>query len=435
MSENRVDVAVVGGGVGGLAAAALLAGAGKSVRLFEKAPRLGGRAITQDVGGFRFNLGPHALYRAGSGLRVLRRLGIEPRGGVPGVSGGFALRGGARHALPGGFLSLVSTGLFGLAAKLETARLLAGIARIDAARYDGEALTSWLEREIRHPEVRLLIGALVRLATYANCPDRLSAGVALRQLQQAVGGSVLYLDGGWQTMVDALRDVATAAGARLAEQSRVDAVTADQNGWLLRPSAGSPVAAAAVVLAVEPQVAAALTAGSAGATLAAWAAAAEPVRAACLDVGLKRLPQPRALFALGVDAPVYLSVHSAVARLAEGERASVQVAKYLPVGAASDAKTDQRQLEGVLDLVQPGWRGELLEQRFLPDMVVSHALTGAASGGCAGRPGPAVNGADGLFVVGDWVGAEGLLADASFASAECAANAILARPADKRAAA
>jgi hypothetical protein len=54
-------------------------------------------------------------------------------------------------------------------------------------------------------------------------------------------------------------------------------------------------------------------------------------------------------------------------------------------------------------------------------MVVTNALVTAAGGGLAGRPGPAVPRVRGLYVVGDWVGAEGQLADASLASARRAA--------------
>jgi hypothetical protein len=49
----------------------------------------------------------------------------------------------------------------------------------------------------------------------------------------------------------------------------------------------------------------------------------------------------------------------------------------------------------------------------------------ARGGGLAGRPGPAVQGAAGLYVAGDWVGADGMLVDASFASARRAAELCL----------
>ncbi|MFS0705596.1 phytoene desaturase family protein [Cellulomonas sp. 179-A 9B4 NHS] len=53
-----VRVVVVGGGVGGLATAALLARGGAQVTLLERHDRVGGRAGTWEVDGFRFDTGP-----------------------------------------------------------------------------------------------------------------------------------------------------------------------------------------------------------------------------------------------------------------------------------------------------------------------------------------------------------------------------------------
>jgi phytoene dehydrogenase-like protein len=189
----------------------------------------------------------------------------------------------------------------------------------------------------------------------------------------------------------------------------------------VRLADGSSAPAAVVVLATAPREAAPLLQGAARARLEGWAASLVPVRAACLDVGLSRLPRPRARFALGIDRPLYLSVHSAVAELAAPGHALIQVAKYLPISGREDPAADERELEGLLDLVQPGWRALTVTRRYLPRMVVCNALVTAAAGGLAGRPGPAVPGVRGLGVVGDWVGGEGQLADATLASARRAA--------------
>lgn len=57
MSRAR-EVAIVGGGIGGLASAALLAADGHRVTLFEAGPAFGGRAGSWEHGGFRFDTGP-----------------------------------------------------------------------------------------------------------------------------------------------------------------------------------------------------------------------------------------------------------------------------------------------------------------------------------------------------------------------------------------
>lgn len=432
--QMTADVVIIGGGLAGLAAAAYAARGGRSVTLCERAPAAGGRAATSAEGEVLFNLGPHALYAGHCAEAVLRELGVSYRGHKPSPSGAFGIARGAKHALPGGLVSLLTTGLFGLPAKLETARLLAGFGRLDPTPLERVSAADWLAGSIRHAEVRALVEALFRVSSYSNDPQRYSAGAAIAQLQHALGKGVLYLDGGWQTLVDGLRNAATSAGARVLTSARAEAVAPDAAGWQVRLADGAVIRSAAVVLAIAPDAAAALLDGAAQATLRQWAAAAIPVKAACLDLALQRLPQPRASFALGIDQPLYLSVHSAVARLAPQGQAVIHVAKYLgPLPA--DAKAVEAELEGLMDLVQPGWRPLVVARRFLPDMLVTHALPTAAAGGTAGRPGPAVPGVAGLYVAGDWVGADGQLADASLASARQAAALLAAGAGASRAAA
>lgn len=429
------DVVVVGGGLAGLAAATYLARAGRSVTLFEKSRSLGGRAATHTKGDFRFNVGPHALYRGGCGITVLKDLGVTFSGGVPSASGGYAVDNGVKHALPGGFLSLVTTGLLRLPGKFETARLLGTLSKIDASGLQRMTARQWLDTTIRQPDVRRLVQALFRVSTYTNAPERQSAGNAVEQLQTALGKNVLYLDGGWQTLVEGLRAAAESAGVRIVTGSRVEAIDGDATVRGVRLSDGTLCQAAAVVIAASPADAATLVPGAGGEIMREWANTSTPIQAACLDVALSRLPQPRATFALGIDQPLYLSVHSAVAKLAPAGGATIHVAKYLDPDVPSDAKSDERQLEGLLDLVQPGWRELVVDRRFLPSMTVYHAMVTAAQGGTAGRPGPAVPGIANLYVVGDWVGPEGLLADASLSSAKQAARLISSAPVLRAAAA
>lgn len=417
-------VIVIGGGLAGLTAANFAANSGCQVMLFEKSQAVGGRAATSEKSGVLFNLGPHALYRGGQAFKILRELGVEFTGGVPKVDGTLAIDGGRKHSLPGGTLSLMTTSLFGLSAKLEAARALTDLPKIDAATLNHLTVNEWLNKEIRNQDLRRLLAALFRLSTYANDPDRLSASVAVSQFQMALAKSVLYPDGGWQTMVDGLRAKAESVGVKIVAEARVAQIELDETGKVAGVclSDGSLHSADAVIIAASPGEACALMEGGQKTLLGEWAKKAVPVKAACLDVALERLPEPQATFALGIDRPLYLSVHSAAAKLAPAGKAMIHVAKYLGSENPADPKAVERELEQLLDLVQPGWRELLIERRFLPAMTVVNSMATAEQGGLAGRPGPAVTDIKGLFVAGDWVGADGWLADASVASGKRAAE-------------
>jgi phytoene dehydrogenase-like protein len=102
----------------------------------------------------------------------------------------------------------------------------------------------------------------------------------------------------------------------------------------------------------------------------------------------------------------------------------IHVAKYLSPDNRQEAGEIERELEQFLDLIQEGWKEALVYRRFLPDMIVMNALAESRTGGIAGRPQPRVEEVPGLYVVGDWVGDEGLLVDASLASAQRAGEMI-----------
>lgn len=441
---------VIGGGIAGLAASIYLARAGRTVTVFERRPHLGGRAVTHLRRGFRFNLGPHAFYRGGPGWQVCRELGIPIRGGVPDGSG-IAMLGGDRYRFPGNFLSLLTTNLLPLSARFEAAKLFFRIRRIDAKRFADMTVREWLDANVKNERLRQTTEALFRLATYSDHAEEQSAAVALAQLRSAMRG-VIYVDEGWQRIVDALHGAAVSAGVNFVTSSHIvgvehhlGAVTAIALGELeqdLQRSStrsmklprmdedarGTRLPASAVILAVDPTTARDLVDGL------DFVPPPRPVLATCLDVALSNLPRPTPKFALGIDRPLYYSVHSAWAQLTPKGGALIHVAKYRKSGQAADdeiefdgsrrtptAAADEAELESILDEMQPGWRERVVHRRFLPSMTVSNALVRPH----APRPNT-VTAVKGLYLAGDWVGDEGILSDAALASARAAAKAILA---------
>lgn len=421
----RADVVVVGGGLAGLTTATFLARAGYAVTLIEQSQHLGGRAITQNEKGFHFNLGPHGLYRAGQAANVLHELGVSFKGGTPTRGGNYAIRQGKPFALPLGLRSLLTSRLFGIAGKLEVSRVLASLGKIDATSMQHLSLQDWLHQAIRLPSVRQLFEALVRLTTYTNAPERISAGAALAQLQLAFSG-VIYIDGGWQVLVEGLRQAAQAAGVQFVIGAQVASIEHDRTVRAVRLTDGEVCQTTAVVLAINPKAASQLVGSDRCTTLHRWMSTASPVQAACLDVALERLPRPRNLFALGIDQPVYFSVHSAYAKLAPQDGAVIHVMKFLDATASkSDRKSDEQELEALLDLLQPGWRNQVVVRRFLPQITVAHAIPCVSQSGAIARLSPRVPEIGNLYVVGDWLGGDGFLLDAALSSAKQAVDMII----------
>jgi phytoene dehydrogenase-like protein len=256
----------------------------------------------------------------------------------------------------------------------------------------------------------------------------MSAGAALDQLRLALAGNVWYVDGGWQTLIDGLRDRALARGADVRSGARALSVRDEGGGLCVRLADGEVIRARTAVLAVGPAAVCELLGLATDAPLARWAAGRQPVKAACLDVALGRLPRPEHRFALGLDRPLYYSVHSASAKLAPEGVAVVHLMKYLGAEPYGQAEAVRQELEGLLDRLQPGWRDQVVARRFLPGLTVAHALPRADSGGLVGRPAVAVRERPHVYLAGDWVGREGMLADASAASAAEAARSVLAEP-------
>lgn len=407
------EVIVVGGGIAGLTAAAFAARAGAKVRLWEGAPELGGRARTREQKGFLFNHGPHALYLKSAGKRALDALGIDPPGKRPQLANAFLVRDGQLHAAPAGLGDLAKTSAFSAADKIAFGVAFAQVSGGFKGR-PGETLAAALKRLSSSLPAQAGVKAFARVSSYSNAPDIVAADAIFDQIRAANGG-VRYLDGGWGAMVASLAAKARSLGVTIETGARAGRIARDGAGWRAVRADGESRLAAAVVLAVAPDEAAAL-APEAGALKAA-AAAAVPVRAASLDVALARLPEPGRSFALGLDEPTYFSVHSAAARLGPEGGALIHVSRYLAPQEAPSKQT-RAQLEHLLDLMQPGWRDVLIAEQWLPMATVSHDMPQAARGGLKGRC--PVNAAPGLFAAGDWVGEEALLSDAAFASGRLA---------------
>lgn len=421
---SRTDVVVVGGGLAGLAAATYLARSERSVALFEKAGSLGGRAATSNYDGYLFNRGIHGLYTGGATEEVLKDLGITYSYGSPKET--FLLHEGQIFPFPASASALLGSHLLKMGDKLELMRIFSTLPRIRAESLAHLSVQEWLERTIKHPVDRQILASTACVFTYCSNLDLVSAEVFVSKLQLSLKHPVLYIDGGWQTLIEGLRQAALQAGVHIQSGSRVTAVVY-QNGRVqgVQMGDGSVIAAASVILATSPDDAVKLVDSGAYTSLREIIDPLVPARVACLDVALRRLPVPRYPVVQDLERPRFLSAQSVYSRIAPEGGAMIYTFKMLDPMHPGSPEQDERELEDLLDTAQPGWRDSLVKRIFLPHIEAIGMLPTASGGGYAGRPGPAVPGISNLYLAGDWIGS-GFLSDPSMGSARQVAQLILA---------
>ena len=400
----RTDVAVVGAGLAGLAAARLVQAQGHDVLVVDPSEP-GGRGRTDLRGEVRFNRGPHALYLGGDAERLLRQFGLPLHGGPP-SGAGSGLVGDRIGSLPGTASQLARTKLLSWRGKAAIASLMVRLPRVDASSLASTTFAQWLDGLDLPTDSRQLVEMLARVSSYTNAPEVVSAELVVGMMQSAMRTGVRYLDGGWQTLVDALAD------GLPVHRSTVTSVRRDGAHVVVERAGTAPVVARSVIVAAGgPEVTARLL----GRSPFTVGPAAE---ARCLDLATSAPARPGLL--LGVDTPLYLSNHCPPARLAPDGTFVVHVARYLSDGDSTAPKEAHDELTSFA--ARAGIDAQhVVDLRYLHRMTTVSAVAVAEHGGLRGRPSVDDSGEPGVFLAGDWVGPHGHLLDAVMASAEAAA--------------
>ncbi len=288
-------VVVVGGGIAGLAAAHRLAREtrGASVTLIESDTRLGGKIVTERVGGFVLEGGPDSfLASKPRGLGLCRELGLADRlhGTNPQLRRTYVLRGGQLYDLPEGLSGLVPSRLgpiarSGLLSPWGKLRLAGEYFIAPRAGSGDESVAAFVQRRLGAEAYERLIEPLLS-GIYAGDGAQLSLAATfpqLRQTEQTSGGLIKGIlaarraapapaskgnqpKTGFLTAPTGLGEIVEALEARLTgvEILRGVSVTgleAAGKGYSLRLSNREARAAEAVILATPAFVTAELVAG------------------------------------------------------------------------------------------------------------------------------------------------------------------------------
>lgn len=437
--DKTNEIVIIGGGLAGLTAAVYLSQKGKNVTIIERSTEIGGRARTTVKDGFYFNQGPHALYADGIGPKVLDELNVRYNGKKVDSSNYFITKNGKIHPLPIKLSQLLKTKLLkGLTSKFETIAFFAKLNKMDLDKLDKINFQEWLDNNFKNSDSKDFIKMLGRIATYTYNAENVTAKLALNQIKIAVAGGVIYIDEGWQTLVDQLSNIAKRNGVKFVYGKNVVSIRQryDTNGtnrqplWKITLSDNTALSYHYVIIATNPSHVYSLLRTSTlidPTFLDQLEKINRPARVATLDLALTGLPNPKVYGAYGLDNPLYLSLHSAFAKLsADGHGVLFHAMKYLDSSVVPNPVQDKMELEALLDKVQSGWRELVVRQRFLPSMIASNSfLDHDSKGFMKNRPDIKVPGVDNLYIIGDWVGPDGMLADTSFSSAKAVALKIL----------
>jgi oxygen-dependent protoporphyrinogen oxidase len=282
------EVAIVGGGIAGLAAAHVLARRGVAFRLFEAAPTFGGVIRSEQCDGFLMEGGPDAiLAQKPEGLALCRELGLTDRliPTNPHQRAVFVLHKGHLHPLPEGMMLAVPTRVL----PVLTSRLFSWPGKLrmgldlvlPARRQTGdESIASFLRRRFGQ-EVVSRLGEPLLAGIHSGDPERLSIeatfprfvdlerrhGSLIRGLWSTPraetpgappASAFLSLEGGLGELVAAL--VARLPAESLRAGSPVRSVVKAAAGFTLEVEGLGPVAARAVIVAAPAPKAASLVA-------------------------------------------------------------------------------------------------------------------------------------------------------------------------------
>jgi squalene-associated FAD-dependent desaturase len=410
-------IAVIGGGLAGIAAALDCADAGAEVTLLESRSRLGGAAYSFSRDGLRADNGQHVFLRCCTAYRgLLERLRatdgvtLQPRLAIPVLAPGRRrawLRRSRRlpaplHLAP----SLARFPFLSVGERLALARAMKALDAVDPddRAADDRSLGDWLAEHGQGPAALESVWGLIIRPTLNLDPAEASLAQAAQVFQTGLLRDAAAGDVGYgRVPLSEIHDVAArralrSAGVEVRLRTGVTTITPEPEGGFTVEISGAPTLAAdALVLAVPHDRAARLLPPG---------ALSDPRRLAGLGrspiVNLHVVYDRRVLglpFAAGVRTPVqWVFDRTASAGLERGQYLVVSLsAADAELGMTVDELRD-RYLPALADLLRAA-RTARVENLFVTR---EHSATfRAAPGARASRPGPRTK-LPGLALAGSW---------------------------------
>lgn len=219
-------VIVIGGGLAGLSAAARLAKQGYRVDLIEKAPKLGGRAVTIAMKGFTFNFGAHAIY--GRDQSVLKRyeseLGLHVDWKDFSPEKAYYDLGSFTTPVPAKLEGLYKTRILDVENKFRFAyEIIKTVTAVERGE-EGVPIGEYLQKQ--PDQVREFLLTLASANFFTNEPEKIPSPVFFKYYKRlfTTQRPVAYIGGGWQSIVEGLTRILQQNGGRVIPREKIERV-------------------------------------------------------------------------------------------------------------------------------------------------------------------------------------------------------------------
>lgn len=409
-------VAVIGGGLAGIAAALACADAGRDVILLEARGRLGGLTYSFRRDGLSVDNGQHVFLRCCTAyLGLLDRLGVaglvsvQPRLDIPVRSPGRPAARLRRSRLPAPLhlaAALLGYRLLTPADRLRAVRAALALRSVDPADpvSDQHTFGGWLSGHGQNDQTIAALWNLFAEPTLNASAAQATLSLAAMTVQTGLLSASGAGDIGWarvplqQLHGDPAEARLREVGATVRTGTKVTALEFGGGRWTLRIRGGQDVEVDEIVLAVPPAAAERLLPAGSVPLPAGWAGhlGAAPILNLHVVYDRRVLEEP---FIAAVGSPVsWIFDRTASAGLADGQYLALPFSAAEEAVMASTAQLRERMLPALAELLPEAGRARVL------DFFVSRereATFRQVPGSAAWRP-ATVTAAPGLTLAGAW---------------------------------
>jgi 15-cis-phytoene desaturase len=363
------SVVVIGGGLAGLSAAARLAYHGYRVTLLEKAPKLGGRAITIPMKGFNFNFGAHAIYaRDKSILRKFEKeikLEVDWRDFSPAKA--FYDLGTFTTPMPATLEGLYKTKILDAENKVRfTAEILKTLTAIERGE-DGVLIGDYLQKQ---PEqVREVLLTLASSNFFTNEPEKIPSPLFFAYYKRlfSTQRAVSYIGGGWQAIVESLSNIIEKNGGTIITKAKIDHIEVDDDKIVSVSGKEETYQADAFIFCIPPKELSKLFAETPHASLFNTYTNYQPTQVVVYDIGLSKRMESPYTYIYHKGERVFITDISYYDRTCIPEGGQLlQAIAYLNEEEIAANKADEKvaTIESVYDKHFAGWRDVLVAKRL-----------------------------------------------------------------------